>query len=73
MGLEASASGTLLLSGPGAVLPVGTTSGQGWAALSRERECPDSGDKVAVSDARRSRGGAPWPWLGTILPPVSLV
>lgn len=73
MGLEASALGALLLSRPGAVLPVGTTSGQGWAVLYRGRECPYSGDKVAVSDARRSRGGAPWPWLGTILPPVSLV
>lgn len=57
VGSETYASGTLLISGPGAVLPVGPTSG---------RECPDLGDKASVSDARRSPGG-------TVNPPVSVV
>lgn len=57
VGSETSASGTHLISGPGAVLPVGPTSG---------RECPDLGDKASVNDARRSPGG-------TVMPPVSLV
>lgn len=36
----------------------GHHSGQGWAILFRERECSDLGDKVAISDIRRSRGSS---------------
>lgn len=53
VGLEVSLLGTPLFSGSGAVLPVGTAPGQGWAILSMGRKHSNSGDNVAISDARR--------------------
>lgn len=38
VGLEISVVGTLLIFGPGALLPVGTTSEQGQAVLSMWRD-----------------------------------
>lgn len=46
-------SGALLFSGTGAVPPVGTTSAQGQAVSSMEREHSDWGHNVATSDIWR--------------------
>lgn len=51
--LEASVLRTLLLAGSGAVLPVATMAGQGWAILSMGRKRNNRGDKVTLSDVRR--------------------
>lgn len=57
-------SATLLFSGTGVVPPVGTTSEQGQAVSSVEREHSDWGHKVATSDiwSPRRRLTLAWGW-----------
>lgn len=54
MDLKTSVLGSVLLSWPGAVLPIGTTFGQGQVVLPMRREHSDLGGKMPMSDVKRS-------------------